>query len=404
MTTEVKTNLDLCKNELQNAVVHNVSIFPNGAKTGQIAVLNGIFCYYNGTDWIKTGLQVASDSQATAGSAANVAVNPVQLARKADIESPAFIGTPTVPTAPVGTSTTQAASTAFVEAAVNAAVTGAIVYKGVWDTTGATDYTALNGYRPIRAGWLFRVDGSGCTIDGVEYRAGDDITFNQAVASGATITTDMIDKKDHTESDDIVRLAENQTLINKTLDASQNTIRALTVNNFANGQIVATLADNTTIPNGQAVSAALGNYQEKLTIGTGLSLNDKTLNVDYPFIALSEGSLVVGGSGGILQELPKGADGTVLGVSNGMITWKASSAELKKQTFTNPALTPVSGVCTWTIAHTIGTTDGMVRVYEVSTGKTVLMDIETTGANGITIHFNAAGNVAAGTYKAVIIG
>lgn len=42
-----------------------------------------------------------------------------QLGLKAPLESPAFTGTPTVPTAPSGTNTTQAASTAFVKQAVD---------------------------------------------------------------------------------------------------------------------------------------------------------------------------------------------------------------------------------------------------------------------------------------------
>jgi len=41
------------------------------------------------------------------------------ISSKADINSPAFTGTPTVPTATLGTNTTQAASTAFVKAAVD---------------------------------------------------------------------------------------------------------------------------------------------------------------------------------------------------------------------------------------------------------------------------------------------
>jgi hypothetical protein len=41
------------------------------------------------------------------------------ISSKADINSPAFTGTPTVPTAALGTNTTQAASTAFVKAAVD---------------------------------------------------------------------------------------------------------------------------------------------------------------------------------------------------------------------------------------------------------------------------------------------
>ena len=47
------------------------------------------------------------------------------LDAKAPLASPAFTGTPTVPTATAGTNTTQAASTAFVQAAVAALVNGA---------------------------------------------------------------------------------------------------------------------------------------------------------------------------------------------------------------------------------------------------------------------------------------
>lgn len=42
------------------------------------------------------------------------------ISSKADINSPAFTGTPTVPTATVGTNTTQAASTAYVRGEINA--------------------------------------------------------------------------------------------------------------------------------------------------------------------------------------------------------------------------------------------------------------------------------------------
>ena len=45
--------------------------------------------------------------------------NNAKLAKKADLESPALTGTPTAPTAPSGTSTTQIASTAFVQNAVS---------------------------------------------------------------------------------------------------------------------------------------------------------------------------------------------------------------------------------------------------------------------------------------------
>ena len=67
-------------------------------------------------------------------------------------------------------------------------------------------------------------------------------------------------------------------------------------------------------------------------------------------------------------------------------------------------MTPTNGVCTWTIAHTIGSTDFTIRVYEVSTGEDVFMDITATSSTNVVIQFNETSNVAAGTYKAVIIG
>lgn len=64
--------------------------------------------------------QLATQAEVNAGTVTNKAVAPstfaasTQLAAKAPLASPALTGTPTVPTAAIGTNTTQAASTAFV--------------------------------------------------------------------------------------------------------------------------------------------------------------------------------------------------------------------------------------------------------------------------------------------------
>ncbi len=66
------------------------------------------------------------------------------LALKAPLASPALTGTPTVPTATGGTNTTQAASTAFVVAAVAAAVTGLLEFISDLDCSGSPNYPAGN--------------------------------------------------------------------------------------------------------------------------------------------------------------------------------------------------------------------------------------------------------------------
>lgn len=404
MTTDVKTDLDFNNNQAINIVAHKVSSLP-AAVAGKYVYYDGDIWVSDGTSWKKIGIQIATDAQASAGTAEDVAINPKQLAVKADIVSPSFTGTPTAPTAATGTNTTQLATTAFVAQEISVAVANAVVYKGTWDTTSATDYSGLNSYRPIKAGWMFRVSGTGCTIDGVEYKAGDSIVFNSNVASGATITTAVIDKIDNTESDDIVRLASTQTLTNKTIDADDNTISDLTTSNFKSGIIVTTLDNSVShLPTTSAVKSELSNYQTTLTFGTGLTNTSGTVTVDYPFIALQEGSIAYGGSGGTLTELTAGTNNYVLTMVNGVPAWAASQSIIKKESYTNPSLSPVNGVCTWTIAHSIGSTDFTIRVFNVSTGENVFMDITATSTTNVVIQFNESSNVAAGTYKAVLIG
>jgi len=62
------------------------------------------------------------------------------IASKADISSPALLGTPTTPTATAGSNTTQIASTAFVKAAIDAQGLGNIATqaKTAVDITGGT--------------------------------------------------------------------------------------------------------------------------------------------------------------------------------------------------------------------------------------------------------------------------
>ena len=69
----------------------------------------------------------------------------------------------------------------------------------------------------------------------------------------------------------------------------------------------------------------------------------------------------------------------------------------------NPALTPSGGVCTWTVTNTLKNADVICTVKEVSTGDTVCPTI-IYGTNSITIKINSASNIAANTYKAVILG
>jgi microcystin-dependent protein len=109
----------------------------------------------------------------------------ISSATKADLLSPVFTGTPTAPTASLGTSTTQLATTAFVAAsAANSPPTGSIL---MWPTaTAPTGFLLCAGAAVSRGTYaaLF-------AIIGTTYGAGDGTTtfnvpsFNNRVPIGA---------------------------------------------------------------------------------------------------------------------------------------------------------------------------------------------------------------------------
>jgi len=76
------------------------------------------------------------------------------------------------------------------------AVIAAMVYKGTWDITSATDYSGIT--LPVKQGYMYLVTGTGPeTIGGIEWNAGDYIVMNADVPVGGTITS--VSKIDNTE-------------------------------------------------------------------------------------------------------------------------------------------------------------------------------------------------------------
>ena len=95
-------------------------------------------------------------------------------------------------------------------------------------------------------------------------------------------------------------------------------------------------------------------------------------------------------------------------VSNGTGApiWQNMPTILKKYTATNGAITAAGGAYTWTItAATHGvTTPATVQLFEVANNEQVIADVAIAANGNVTIKINGTGSLAAGTYRAVIIG
>ena len=97
---------------------------------------------------------------------------------KADLASPNFTGTPTAPTATVGTNSAQVATCAFVNTSLANALTGAAKYQGGMT---AASYGKLTTYK---AGWYWVVTDAG-TIAGETCEVGDMVFCNTDNAAAA---------------------------------------------------------------------------------------------------------------------------------------------------------------------------------------------------------------------------
>lgn len=67
-----------------------------------------------------------------------------------------------------------------------------------------------------------------------------------------------------------------------------------------------------------------------------------------------------------------------------------------------PAITPVDGVATWSVTHSLGTENIQATLY--SGGNEIVKNVNITSANAASIQFKANSNVTAGSYKVVITG
>jgi len=149
------------------------------------------------TDYTKSTNFTSKDSLSTGnplkiikGSEFDTEFNAIAtaIATKADLNSPALIGTPTAPTASAGTSTTQLATTAFVAAALSVMYPVGSIYSNVAVSTNPATLFGFGTWVAITGRMVIGLDSSNTAIDTVGETGGSADAVVVSHTHTATVT------------------------------------------------------------------------------------------------------------------------------------------------------------------------------------------------------------------------
>ena len=366
MAKSVLTDLNLNKNELQNATIQNLASAPASPVKGQVYydTTTNKYMGYNGTSWVDLSNQgeVLTFTSPLVKNGTTVSVNSASTSGAGVIE----IATDTE--ASTGTDTTRAinAKQLATKVTANTAITAGTGTKITYDAKGlVTSSTTLSAsdipdisatYVTVaskgQANGVASLDGEG-KVPSSQLPSYVDDVIDAYIVSGAT--------------------ALSAGWLSKTSGGS-----ALTPET---GVIYVVLTS--------------GEYQNKTYRWSGSTYVEISS-------APAQATESTAGIAAIAtqSEVTTGTNDTKFVTPLKLATYTSGMA--KKATFNNSALTATSGVCTWTISTTLAP-DCICTIREKTGGAEVLCDV-TYGSSAITVKINSASNIAANTYTATVIG
>ena len=397
MSRSFLTGLNLNKNELLNARIQNLQNPPSNPVAGQIYYdtdTNQI-TLWNGTAWVSLAAGGDVSGQITAAIDAlttDVIEEGLTNLYFTDERAQDAVGN-SVGTGLVYNDSTGAISVNTSTIATTSYVDGLVQGLSVKDSVRAASAVA---------GTLATDFDNGSTVGGVTIATNDRILIKNQVtatengiyivnASGApTRAADADPVASELEKGSYVLVTEGTYaatgwLVTDLTAGATTWTQFSAANEYSAGNGIA-IASN-------VISADLDGGQSGLSLGSGgLSVNINSIG-GLAKDVLTGAIYVVTGTG-ITKD---GITGAVkLDTDNGYGVRKYSASNL--------LIEPSSNVATWVVTHSLSTRDVEVQVYELSGYTQVEVDVVRTNTAAVTLSWVATANVAADSYRVVVLG
>lgn len=385
MSKKVLVNLNLNKNQIENAAAHNLSSAPSSPVVGQeyFNTSDKQKYIWNGTAWVS---ETAQGTTYTEGTGIDITGNTIS----ADF-----------------TAVATAAQGSLADSALQPNDNISELYNDTGYITGITssDVTTALGYTPYNSS----------NPSGYQANVIETIKVNN---TALTPTSKAVNITIPTTASDVGALPSS-TKYGATFTASLNT---------TDYKLTMTLKDQdgNTLGTAQVVDFPI----ESVVVGGSYDSTNKKIvltlqngnTIDVPV-----GDLISGLQSEITSTNKLDADLVDDSTSTNKFvtaanktTWNnkqdaisdlatirsgASAGATAAQTYTttNPALTQTGGVCTWTVTHNLGA-NVIASVYDATTNEEVIVAIEKTSSTVATVKINSTANIASGAYRVVVIG